>query len=214
MTTQRHDERYQSRGVSAGKEEVHAAIARHDTGLFPGAFCKIVADDLSGDPDCCLVMHADGAGTKASLAYLASREHVSDNSGNPTLALLWMGIAQDSLVMNLDDCACVGTMGPFLVSNTIGRNAKVIPGEVIAAIVNGYQRMCDQLAGFGITVKMTGGETADVGDLVRTVIVDSTVVARLRRDRVIDAGRMAPGDVIVGFSSTGQATAAGPSAGC
>jgi phosphoribosylformylglycinamidine cyclo-ligase len=200
-SSQRHDERYQSRGVSAGKEEVHAAIARHDAGLFPGAFCKIVADDLSGDPEHCLVMHADGAGTKASLAYLASRE----SFGNPTLALVWMGIAQDSLVMNLDDCACVGAMGPLLVSNTIGRNAKLVPGEVIAAIVNGYQRVCDQLAGFGITVKMTGGETADVGDLVRTIIADSTVVARLRRERVIDAGRMAPGDVIVGFSSTGQA---------
>ena len=201
MNTQRHDQRYQSRGVSAGKQEVHDAISRHDAGLFPGAFCKIVPDDLTGDADTCLIMHADGAGTKASLAYLASRE----NFGTPTLALTWAGIAQDSLVMNLDDIACVGSLGPFLISNTIGRNAKLIPGEVIAAIVNGYQSVCDQLAQFNIPCRMTGGETADVGDLVRTIIVDSTVVARLRRDRVIDAGRMAPGDVIVGFSSTGQA---------
>jgi phosphoribosylformylglycinamidine cyclo-ligase len=201
MNTQRHDQRYQSRGVSAGKQEVHDAIARHDAGLFPGAFCKIVPDDLTGDADTCLIMHADGAGTKASLAYLASRE----NFGTPTLALTWAGIAQDSLVMNLDDIACVGSLGPFLISNTIGRNAKLIPGEVIAAIVNGYQSVCDQLAQFNIPCRMTGGETADVGDLVRTIIVDSTVVARLRRDRVIDAGRMTPGDVIVGFSSTGQA---------
>ena len=201
MNTQRHDQRYQSRGVSAGKQEVHDAISRHDAGLFPGAFCKIVPDDLTGDADTCLIMHADGAGTKASLAYLASRE----NFGTPTLALTWAGIAQDSLVMNLDDIACVGSLGPFLISNTIGRNAKLIPGEVIAAIVNGYQSVCDQLAQFHIPCRMTGGETADVGDLVRTIIVDSTVVARLRRDRVIDAGRMAPGDVIVGFSSTGQA---------
>jgi phosphoribosylformylglycinamidine cyclo-ligase len=201
MSTQRHDLRYQSRGVSAGKQEVHDAINRQDAGLFPGAFCKIVPDDLTGDAETCLIMHADGAGTKASLAYLASKE----NFGTPTLALTWAGIAQDSLVMNLDDIACVGSLGPFLISNTIGRNAKLIPGEVIAAIVNGYQAVCDQLAKFNIPCRMTGGETADVGDLVRTIIVDSTVVARLRRDRVIDAGRMAPGDVIVGFSSTGQA---------
>jgi phosphoribosylformylglycinamidine cyclo-ligase len=205
MNTQRHDLRYQSRGVSAGKQEVHDAITRQDAGLFPGAFCKIVPDDLTGDPETCLVMHADGAGTKASLAYLATREAAQDHGGSPTLAQIWAGIAQDSLVMNLDDIACVGSLGPFLISNTIGRNAKLIPGEVIAAIVNGYQAVCDQLGRFHIPCRMTGGETADVGDLVRTIIVDSTVVVRLRRDRVIDAGRMAPGDVIVGFSSTGQA---------
>ena len=201
MSTQRHDARYQSRGVSAGKEEVHAAISRQDAGLFPGAFCKIVPDDLTGEADCCLIMHADGAGTKASLAYLASRE----NYGTPTLALTWAGIAQDSLIMNLDDIACVGSIGPYMISNTIGRNAKRIPGEIIAAIVNGYQAVCDLLSKFNIPCRLTGGETADVGDLVRTIIVDSTVMSRLRRDRVIDAGRMAPGDVIVGFSSTGQA---------
>jgi phosphoribosylformylglycinamidine cyclo-ligase len=201
MNTQRHDLRYQSRGVSAGKQEVHDAITRQDAGLFPGAFCKIVPDDLTGDAETCLIMHADGAGTKASLAYLAARE----NFGTPTLAQIWAGIAQDSLVMNLDDIACVGSLGPFLISNTIGRNAKLISGEVIAAIVNGYQAVCDQLSQFNIPCRMTGGETADVGDLVRTIIVDSTVVARMRRDQVIDAGRMAPGDVIVGFSSTGLA---------
>jgi phosphoribosylformylglycinamidine cyclo-ligase len=200
MSTQRHDARYQSRGVSAGKHEVHAAIAKQDAGLFPGAFCKIVPDDLTGDSSACLVMHADGAGTKASLAYLASRE----DSANA--ATIWAGIAQDSLVMNLDDIACVGSLGPFLISNTIGRNAKRISGEVIAAIVNGYQAVCDQLEQFKIPCRLTGGETADVGDLVRTIIVDSTVMARLPRSTVIDAGRMAPGDVIVGFSSTGQAT--------
>jgi phosphoribosylformylglycinamidine cyclo-ligase len=200
MSTQRHDARYQSRGVSAGKHEVHAAIAKQDAGLFPGAFCKIVPDDLTGDSSACLVMHADGAGTKASLAYLASRE----DSANA--ATIWAGIAQDSLVMNLDDIACVGSLGPFLISNTIGRNAKRISGEVIAAIVNGYQAVCDQLEQCKIPCRLTGGETADVGDLVRTIIVDSTVMARLPRNNVIDAGRMAPGDVIVGFSSTGQAT--------
>ncbi len=196
-TDQRHDDRYRARGVSAGKGEVHAAIARQDAGLFPGAFCKIVADDLTGDDASCLVMHADGAGTKSSLAYLAWREGLGDD--------VWGGIAQDSLVMNLDDLGCVGALGPFLVSNTIGRNAKRIPGEIIAGIVAGYQRICDLLTAEGIPCRMTGGETADLGDLVRTLVVDSTVMARLRRDQVIDAGRIAPGDVIVGFSSTGQA---------
>jgi phosphoribosylformylglycinamidine cyclo-ligase len=191
------DQRYQARGVSAGKAEVHAAIAGQDEGLFPGAFCKIVPDDLTGDAGHCLVMHADGAGTKSSLAYLAWMEGLDEQ--------VWTGIAQDSLVMNLDDCACVGALGPFLVSNTIGRNAKRVPGAAIAGIVKGYQRVCEMLGREGIACRMTGGETADVGDLVRTVIADSTVMARLRRDRVIDARRMAPGDAIVGFSSTGQA---------
>ena len=198
MSDQRHDDRYQARGVSAGKAEVHAAIARQDAGLFTGAFCKVVADDLTGDPAFCLAMHADGAGTKSSLAYLAWREGLGDD--------VWGGIAQDSLVMNLDDLGCIGALGPFLVSNTIGRNAKRIPGTVIAAIVAGYQRICDLLNDQGVPCRMTGGETADLGDLVRTLVVDSTVMARLRRDAVIDAGRIAPGDVLVGFSSTGQAT--------
>lgn len=197
MSDQRHDERYRARGVSAGKGEVHAAIASQDAGLFPGAFCKLVADELTGDEAYCLAVHADGAGTKSSLAYLAWQEGLGD--------AVWAGIAQDSLAMNVDDLACIGALGPFLVSNTIGRNAKRIPGPVIAAIVAGYQRVCDLLTAQGIPCRMTGGETADVGDLVRTVIVDSTVVARLRRDQVIDAGRIVPGDVIVGFSSTGQA---------
>ncbi len=201
MTDQRHDARYQARGVSAGKAEVHAAIARQDGGLFPGAFCKIVPDELTGDPEHCLVMHADGAGTKSSLAYLAWKSGLSDR----TPEQIWAGIAEDSLVMNLDDCACVGALGPFLISNTIGRNAKRIPGTVVAAIVDGYQKLCERLTALGIPCRMTGGETADVGDLVRTIIVDSTVTTRLLRDRVIDAGRMAPGDVIVGFSSTGKA---------
>ena len=198
MTDQRHDARYQQRGVSAGKAEVHAAIDRQDQGLFPGAFCKIVPDHLTGSQDHALVIHADGAGTKSSLAYLAWKEGFGDG--------VWAGIAQDSLVMNLDDLACVGAQGPFLISNTIGRNAKRIPGTVIAGIVNGYQALCDRLTGLGIPCIMTGGETADVGDLVRTLIVDSTITARLPRNDVIDAANMAPGDVIVGFSSTGQAT--------
>ena len=196
MSDLRHDERYQARGVSAGKGEVHAAIERQELGLFPGAFCKIVADDLTGSQEHALVMHADGAGTKSSLAYLLWRE--TGDLG------VWSGIAQDSLVMNLDDCAGVGALGPFLISNTIGRNAKRIPGAVIKTVVEGYQRLCTTLSQQGIPCIMTGGETADVGDLVRTVICDSTITARLRRDEVIDAARMAPGDVIVGFSSTGQ----------
>ena len=197
MTDQRHDARYQARGVSAGKAEVHAAIDHQDQGLFPGAFCKVVPDHLTGSAEHCLVVHADGAGTKSSLAYLVWRETGDDS--------VWPGIAQDSLVMNLDDCACIGATGPFLISNTIGRNAKRIPGTVIAGIVNGYQRLCDRLTSLGVPCIMTGGETADVGDLVRTLIVDSTIAVRLRRDEIIDAGRMEPGDVIVGFSSTGQA---------
>ena len=191
------DPRYQARGDAAAKTEVHDAIADQDAGEFPGAFCKLLPDLLTGDPEACLLMHADGAGTKSSLAYLAWMEGLGED--------VWRGIAQDSLVMNLDDCGCVGALGPYLVSNTIGRNAKRIPGSVIKGIVDGYQAVCDRLADEGIACHMTGGETADVGDLVRTVIADSTVCARLRRDAVVDAGRMAPGDVIVSFSSTGQA---------
>ena len=198
MSDVRHDARYQARGVSAGKAEVHAAISGQEAGLFPGAFCKVVADELTGSAEHCLVMHADGAGTKSSLAYLAWMEGLGEQ--------VWAGIAQDSLVMNLDDCGCVGAMGPFMISNTIGRNAKRIPGKVIAGIVAGYQQVCELLSDHGVPCRMTGGETADLGDLVRTLVVDSTVMARLRRDEVIDAARMTPGDIIVGFSSTGQAT--------
>lgn len=198
MADERHDERYQARGVSAGKSEVHAAIDHQDGGLFPGAFCKIVPDLLSGSSEHCLIIHADGAGTKSSLAYLAWKEGMGEG--------VWPGIAQDSLVMNLDDLACVGCLGPFLISNTIGRNAKIVPGPVIAGIVNGYQALCDKLTNLGIPCIMTGGETADVGDLVRTLIVDSTITARLPVADVIDAARMQPGDVIVGFASTGKAT--------
>jgi phosphoribosylformylglycinamidine cyclo-ligase len=197
MTDLRHDDRYLARGVSASKAEVHAAIDRQDAGLFPGAFCKVVADELTGSTEHCIVLHADGAGTKSALAYLAWKE------GFPLST--WRGIAQDSLVMNLDDCACVGALGPYLISNTIGRNARRVPGEVIAHLVAGYQAVCDLLTERGIRCVMTGGETADVGDLVRTAVVDSTVATRLRRDQVIDAARMAPGDVLIGFSSTGQA---------
>jgi phosphoribosylformylglycinamidine cyclo-ligase len=197
MSDLRHDSRYRARGVSAGKADVHAAIAKQDAGLFPGAFCKLMPDLLGGDARYCLVMHADGAGTKSSLAYLAWRE------GFPPE--LWAGLAQDSLVMNLDDCACVGSLGPYLVSNTIGRNALRIPGEVIGMIVDGYQQVCDQLGRYGISCHLAGGETADLGDLVRTIDITSTVIARMPRERVIDAGRMVPGDAIVGFSSTGQA---------
>ena len=197
MSSQRHDDRYQARGVSASKDEVHSAIATQDAGLFPKAFCKIVPDYLSGDESSCLVMHADGAGTKSSLAYLAWQEGNDIN--------LWRGIAQDSLIMNIDDCACVGAMGPYLISNTIGRNAKRIPGAVIAEVIAGYQDVVDQLNAEGIECIMCGGETADVGDLVRTIICDSTVTTRLPRAQVIDTARIQSGDAIVSFSSTGQA---------
>ena len=197
MTDQRHDARYLARGASASKAEVHAAIEKQDVGLFPGAFCKVVADELSGSAEHCVVLHADGAGTKSALAYLAWKE------GFPLST--WRGIAQDSLVMNLDDCACVGALGPYLVSNTIGRNARRVPGEAIAQIVAGYQEVCDLLTAQGIRCVMTGGETADLGDLVRTAVVDSTIATRLRRDEVIDAARMVPGDALMGFSSTGKA---------
>jgi phosphoribosylformylglycinamidine cyclo-ligase len=184
--------------VSAQKEDVHAAIRSLDKGLFPKAFCKIVPDYLSGSEEHCLVMHADGAGTKSSLAYVYWKE--TGDIG------VWKGIAQDALIMNLDDLMCVGVTDQILLSSTIGRNKGLIPGEVVSAIINGTQELADELTELGVRVTVTGGETADVGDLVRTVIVDSTVIARMRRDEVIDNSRIQEGDVIVGFASFGQAT--------
>lgn len=191
-------DRYAQRGVSADKEDVHRAIAQLDKGLFPKAFCKIVPDTLAGDPDFCTIMHADGAGTKSSLAYLYWRE-TGDLS-------VWRGIAQDAVVMNTDDLICVGATGPMLLSSTIGRNKNLIPGEVIAEIINGTEEVLQMLRDHGIDIYSTGGETADVGDLVRTIIVDSTVIARMRRDQVISNDRIRPGDVVVGLASFGQAT--------
>ncbi|PIB32653.1 AIR synthase related protein [Maribacter sp. 4G9] len=193
-----HSERYNQRGVSASKEDVHNAIKNIDKGLFPKAFCKIVPDFLTGDEDYCLVMHADGAGTKSSLAYMYWKE-TGDIS-------VWKGIAQDALIMNIDDLICVGATDNIMLSSTIGRNKNKIPGEVISAIINGSEELIQELEGFGITIKSTGGETADVGDLVRTIIVDSTVTARLKRSKVIDNANIREGDVIVGFASFGQAT--------
>ncbi|MEJ2162561.1 MAG: AIR synthase-related protein [Robiginitalea sp.] len=190
--------RYQKRGVSATKEEVHKAIKNIDKGLFPKAFCKIVPDYLTEDQDYCLVMHADGAGTKSSLAYMYWKE-TGDLS-------VWKGIAQDALVMNLDDLLCVGVTDNILLSSTIGRNANKIPGEVIAAIIQGTEELISDLEKWGVRIHSTGGETADVGDLVRTIIVDSTVTARIRRDKVIDNARIREGDVIVGLASYGKAT--------
>jgi phosphoribosylformylglycinamidine cyclo-ligase len=192
------DSRYNARGVSASKDDVHAAIKNIGKGLFPGAFCKIIPDVLGGDPAWCNVMHADGAGTKSSLAYMYWKE-TGDLS-------VWKGIAQDALIMNLDDLLCVGATENILVSSTIGRNRNKIPGEVIAAIINGTEELLEELRSLGISIWSTGGETADVGDLVRTIIVDSTVVCRMKRDDVIPAGNIAPGDVIVGLSSSGKAT--------
>lgn len=191
------ESRYASRGVSAGKEEVHAAIKGVDKGVFPKAFCKIVPDYLTGSEEHCVVMHADGAGTKSALAYMYWKK-TGDLS-------VWKGIAQDALVMNLDDLLCVGATGPILLSSTIGRNKHLIPGEVIKAIIQGTEELLEELRGYGVDIRSTGGETADVGDLVRTVIVDSTVVARMRRDEVIDNARIKAGQVIVGFASFGQA---------
>ena len=190
--------RYDLRGVSASKEDVHNAIKNIDKGLFPNAFCKIVEDYLTRDEEYCLVMHADGAGTKSSLAYMYWKE-TGDMS-------VWKGIAQDALIMNLDDLLCVGVTDNILLSSTIGRNKNLIPGEVISAIINGTEELIEDLANHGITVYSTGGETADVGDLVRTIIVDSTVTARLKRANVIDNANIAAGDVIVGLASYGQAT--------
>ncbi len=192
------NERYKARGVSSQKEDVHAAIRNTDKGLFPKAFCKIIPDTLSSDPEYALVMHADGAGTKSSLAYVYWKE-TNDLS-------VWKGIAQDALVMNTDDLLCVGVTDHFLVSSTIGRNKNNIPGEVISAIIQGNQDLCDWFKSMGSDVILTGGETADVGDLVRTLIVDSTVIARIKRSDIIDNSRIQEGDVIVGLSSFGQAT--------
>lgn len=192
------NELYRRRGVSADKEDVHAAIKNIDKGLFPQAFCKIMPDVMGGDPDYCNLMHADGAGTKSSLAYLYWRE-TGDLS-------VWRGISQDSIVMNLDDLLCVGATQGLLHSSTIGRNSRLIPGEVISALINGTDELLEQLRDLGVGIYNTGGETADVGDLVRTVIVDSTVSCRMRRDEVIDAAHISSGDVIVGLASFGQAT--------
>ena len=191
-------DRYAQRGVSASKEDVHNAIAQLDKGLFPKAFCKVVPDTLAGDPDFCTIMHADGAGTKSALAYLYWRE-TGDLS-------VWRGIAQDAIVMNTDDLICVGATGPMLLSSTIGRNKNLIPGEVITELVSGTEEVLQMLRDHGIEIYSTGGETADVGDLVRTVIVDSTVVARMRRNEVISNDRIQAGDVIVGLASFGRAT--------
>lgn len=191
-------DRYNLRGVSASKEDVHQAISKLDKGLFPKAFCKIVPDHLAGDPDYCTVMHADGAGTKSSLAYIYWRE-TGDLS-------VWKGIAQDAIVMNIDDLLCVGATKNILLSSTIGRNKNNIPGEVVSAIINGTEEMLELLRHYGLQITSTGGETADVGDLVRTVIVDSTVVSRIRRSDVIDNAQIQAGDVIVGLASYGKAT--------
>ncbi len=192
------NQRYDQRGVSASKEDVHNAIREMDKGLYPKAFCKIVPDHLGNDPDYCNIMHADGAGTKSSLAYVYWRE-TGDLS-------VWKGIAQDALIMNLDDLLCVGATNHILLSSTIGRNKRLIPGEVIAAIIHGTNELCEELSTLGVHIYPTGGETADVGDLVRTIIVDSTVTCRMRRADVIDNANIQAGDVIVGLSSSGQAT--------
>ena len=190
--------RYMMRGVSAAEEDVHNAIKNIDKGIFPQAFCKIIPDILGGDPEYCNIMHADGAGTKSSLAYMYWKE-TGDLS-------VWKGIAQDAIVMNTDDLLCVGAVDNILVSSTIGRNKMLIPGEVISAIINGTDDLLHERREMGIGIYPTGGETADVGDLVRTIIVDSTVTCRMKRSDVIDNANIRPGDVIVGLSSTGQAT--------
>jgi len=190
--------RYSQRGVSASKEDVHNAIKNIDKGLFPKAFCKIVPDYLTNDDDYCLIMHADGAGTKSSLAYMYWKE-TGDIS-------VWKGIAQDALIMNIDDLLCVGATDNIMLSSTIGRNKNVIPGAVISAIINGTEELISELKSYGVTIHSTGGETADVGDLVRTIIVDSTVTARMKRSDVIDNANIKAGDVIVGLESFGQAT--------
>ena len=192
------DNRYDRRGVSASKEDVHNAIKNVDKGLYPHAFCKIIPDILGGDPDYCNIMHADGAGTKSSLAYAYWRE-TGDLS-------VWKGIAQDALIMNIDDLLCVGATDNILLSSTIGRTKLLVPGEVIAAIINGTEELLAELRCAGVNIYSTGGETADVGDLVRTIIVDSTVTCRMRRADVIDNANIRPGDVIVGLASFGQAS--------
>ena len=190
-------QRYALRGVSASKEDVHNAIKNIDKGLFPKAFCKIVPDYLTNDDAYCIIMHADGAGTKSSLAYMYWKE-TGDIS-------VWKGIAQDALIMNIDDLLCVGATNDILLSSTIGRNKNLIPAEVLSAIINGTEELIAELKSFGVTIHSTGGETADVGDLVRTIIVDSTVTARMKRSDVVDNGNIKPGDVIVGLASFGQA---------
>ncbi|MAV00315.1 MAG: phosphoribosylformylglycinamidine cyclo-ligase [Flavobacteriaceae bacterium] len=198
MDTKDLNERYSRRGVSASKEDVHKAIKKTDKGLFPKAFCKVVPDYLTNDEDYCLVMHADGAGTKSSLAYMYWKE-TGDIS-------VWKGIAQDALIMNIDDLICVGVTDNILLSSTIGRNKNLIDGEVISSIINGTEELVNDLSVHGINIKLTGGETADVGDLVRTIIVDSTVIGRIKRSEVIDNSNIAEGNVIVGLSSFGQST--------
>jgi phosphoribosylformylglycinamidine cyclo-ligase len=196
--SQEVSKRYAQRGVSASKEDVHNAIKNIDKGLFPKAFCKIVPDYLTNDEAYCLIMHADGAGTKSSLAYMYWKE-TGDLS-------VWKGIAQDALIMNIDDLLCVGATDNIMLSSTIGRNKNLIPGDVIAAIINGTESLIEDLKSFGVTIHSTGGETADVGDLVRTIIVDSTVTARIKRSDVIDNANIKAGDVIVGLESFGQAS--------
>ncbi|GGW82593.1 AIR synthase related protein [Salegentibacter mishustinae] len=196
--SQEVSKRYAQRGVSAGKEDVHNAIKNVDKGLFPKAFCKIVPDYLTGSNEHCLIMHADGAGTKSSLAYMYWKE-TGDFS-------VWKGIAQDALIMNIDDLLCVGAIDNIMLSSTIGRNKNKIPGEVISAIINGTEELIAELKEFGVEIHSTGGETADVGDLVRTIIVDSTVTARMNKAEVIDNANIKPGNVIVGLSSAGQAS--------
>src|SRR5688572_23683297 len=191
-------DRYNQRGVSASKEDVHEAIRKLDKGLYPKAFCKIVPDHLGNHPEYCTVMHADGAGTKSSLAYIYWKE-TGDLS-------VWKGIAQDAIVMNIDDLLCVGATDNILLSSTIGRNKNLISGEVISAIINGTEEILDMLRSHGLNIISTGGETADLGDLVRTVVVDSTVVCRMKRSEVIDNSRIKAGDVIVGLASYGKAS--------
>lgn len=198
MSLENNTNRYAQRGVSAQKEDVHNAIKNIDKGLFPKAFCKIVPDYLTNDENYCLIMHADGAGTKSSLAYLYWKE-----TGDVSV---WKGIAQDALIMNIDDLLCVGATDNIMLSSTIGRNKNLVPGEVISAIINGTEELIDDLKKFGVTIHSTGGETADVGDVVRTIIVDSTVTARMKRSDVIDNANIKAGDVIVGLESFGQAT--------
>ena len=192
------ESKYSKRGVSSQKEDVHSAIKNIDKGLYPRAFCKIVPDLLGGDPDYCNIMHADGAGTKSSLAYVYWKE-TGDMS-------VWKGIAQDAIVMNIDDLLCAGAYDNILISSTIGRNKKLIPGEVISAIINGTEEFLEKLRALGIGIYSTGGETADLGDLVRTIIVDSTVTARMKRSDVISNHNIRGGDVIVGLASYGQTT--------
>ncbi len=189
--------RYEQRGVSASKEDVHSAIKNIDKGIFPGAFCKIIPDYLGGDAEWCNIMHADGAGTKSALAYAYWRE-----TGNMDV---WKGIAQDSLIMNIDDLICVGATDNILLSSTIGRNKRLVPGEVISAIIGATEELVEELRSMGVSIHPTGGETADVGDLVRTIIVDSTVACRMRRADVIDNARISAGDIIVGMASYGKA---------